>query len=187
MKVKPWKTIKTNYLLKSKWVNFREETCLTAEGETIENYYILEYRPFVHVIPFTNDGKILLNRQYRHARKLIGFELPGGQMEDTDKAPMIAAKRELLEETGYTSNKIEHLVTFPVDPASRSNLIHFFIAENIYKKQEQQVLDSEVIESEIFTVKEVIQLLEKGEFNQSTHVGGIMLALKKMRFLKLDC
>ncbi|MBL4656053.1 MAG: NUDIX hydrolase [Bacteroidia bacterium] len=185
-KVKPWKTLESKYLLKSKWVNFRADTCETDAGGIIEDFYISEYRDFVHVIPITEDKKILLNKQYRHGRELIGYELPGGQVEEEEKDPLEAAQRELLEETGYASNNFYHLVTYPVDPASRNNLIHFYIAENVFFKQDAVIMDNEVIEPYLFGIDEIIDLLDQGEINQSTHIGGILMAFKKLGWFKMD-
>ncbi len=66
----------------------------------MEDYYVLEYPTWINVLAITKDGRFVLEKQYRHGTQSIDYELCAGTCEPGEK-PLHAAKRELLEETGF--------------------------------------------------------------------------------------
>ena len=100
MSIKPWKILRSKYLVQDQWLALRADTCLTAEGVELDPFYIFEKQDWAHVMAFDNEGRVLIVRQYRHGSKTICAELPCGVIDDSDLSPLDAAKRELLEETG---------------------------------------------------------------------------------------
>src|SRR5512144_2241852 len=100
MPVQPWKVLESNYLRK----NIRVDRCETSNGKILEPL-VFEYGTWVAVVALTKHEEVLLIKQYRHGLGKILIELPGGGAEEGEE-PLAAARRELLEETGYTSTKI---------------------------------------------------------------------------------
>jgi hypothetical protein len=101
-----WKLLKSEYLVQDRWRSLRADTCQLLNGRTIAPYYALEYPPWVNVVALTPDHDVVLVRQYRHGVQQAVLELPSGTVEPTDASPLTAVQRELLEETGYTSQDV---------------------------------------------------------------------------------
>src|SRR6187551_202366 len=105
-----WEKLSSKYLVKEKWATLRVDTCRMPDGKIVDDYYVLEYSGWVNVVAMTADNEFILIKQYRHAVSEVITEIPGGCI-DAGESPEDAAKRELLEETGYVFDKIEPLST----------------------------------------------------------------------------
>lgn len=93
MKDLSWKTISSTYLFKEDWFTVRKDTCKTAEGKIIDPYYVYEFPNWVAAVALTEDGKIILERQYRHALGRTDYEIPGGCVDEGDATPEAAIQR----------------------------------------------------------------------------------------------
>jgi 8-oxo-dGTP pyrophosphatase MutT (NUDIX family) len=81
----------------------------------------------VNVLPFTDEGELLLVRQHRYGVDRDSLEIPGG-MVDPGESPSQAARRELLEETGYAPDRLEPIGQIESNPAILTNTTHTFLA-----------------------------------------------------------
>ena len=179
MKNLNWKVLSSEYLFNDLWFKVRRDKCQAADGRIINPYYVYEFPEWVTAVPVTEDGKIIMVRQYRHALDEICLEFPGGCVDDTDKNFEEAIARELLEETGYSFSSYEYLGKISANPSTNNNLMHMFLAKG-GKKVAEQVLDhNEEIELLLYSIDEVKQLLNEHKIIQSMHVTCIMYALKK--------
>ena len=104
-----WKLLSSHYIHKGPWATLRVDECEMPDGRIVDDYYVLEYPTWVNAIAITEDNKVLMVRQYRHAAGIISLEIPGGVVDPNEK-PEHAIKRELLEETGYEFESWEHAV-----------------------------------------------------------------------------
>jgi 8-oxo-dGTP pyrophosphatase MutT (NUDIX family) len=95
MSISPWKTLETEYV----HPGIRVDTCELPDGQTI-HAHVLEYDDEVMVFALTKHQEVVLIKQYRHGVQKAIVELPGGSV-DEGESPLEAAKRELMEETGY--------------------------------------------------------------------------------------
>jgi 8-oxo-dGTP pyrophosphatase MutT (NUDIX family) len=177
-----WKTLSSEYLFNEPWLTVRKDVCETPQGKIIDPYYVYEFPDWVAAVPVTEDGKIVMVRQYRHALGEICTELPGGCVDDTDLNYEEAVKRELLEETGYTFSSYQYLGKISANPSSNNNLMHMFLATGGRKVAEQKLDVNEEIEIDLFTVEEVKQLIRENKIIQAMHVTCIMYALEKLGF-----
>lgn len=102
----------------------------------------------VGIIPVTNDGNIVLIKQYREPFQKIVIEVPAGLVGDVDNEESIktAAQRELLEETGYHANCLEELGTFPVSPGLCTEQLTYVIATDLEKRTNKVGVEGEQIE-----------------------------------------
>ena len=82
---------------------------------------------WVNVIPVTPQGKVVVIRQYRHGTGEISLEIPGGVV-DAGESHEETARRELLEETGYTAGEIIPIGRVAANPAIQDNHMHTFLA-----------------------------------------------------------
>lgn len=179
-----WKTLSSEYLFNDRWFKVRKEICETPEGKIVDPYYIYDFPIWVGAVPVTEDGKIVMVRQYRHALGEICIEIPGGCVDDTDKSLEKAIAREIMEETGYLFSSYEYLGKISPNPSTNSNLLHMFLARGGKKVAEQQLDSNEEIEVELLSIPELKQLIRENKIVQSMHITCIMYALEKMGELK---
>src|SRR5579872_2076339 len=85
MKDLSWKTLSREYLFKENWLTLRKDTCETNEGKLISPYYVYEFPDWVIAVALTEDGRFILERQYRQAIGRMDYELPGGCVDPTDR------------------------------------------------------------------------------------------------------
>jgi ADP-ribose pyrophosphatase len=174
-----WKTLSSHYLHKGPWATLRSDRCEMPGGHIVEDYYVLEYPNWVNAVAITDDNKVLLVHQYRHAAGIVSLEIPGGVIEDGEM-PQHALRRELLEETGYLFDDFELLCTVYANPSTANNHTYCYLARAGKKVQEQALDDQEEIIVQTFTIPEVKQLLAENKIAQALHCTGLFYALMKL-------
>jgi ADP-ribose pyrophosphatase len=168
---KNWKILSSTYLHKEPWLTVRKDELQMPSGHVVPDYFVLEYPDWINVIGLTREGKFLLVKQYRHAIGKESYELCAGVCDENDKSPLEAAKRELLEETGWGGGHWEKLMTMAPNPATSNNWVHSFIAYDIEKISEPSPEPSEHITFDFFSVTEMKEMVQAGEIIQGTHLG----------------
>lgn len=175
---KPWKTIRSESLLKTPIFEILKEECEMPDGRIMPAYYRVDCTDWVNVVPFTSDGKILMIRQYRHASGQWHWEIPGGAMSRRNgESALLAAQRELSEETGFTSTEWVDLGPHWPNPALQSNKLHTFIARNCKKTDELNLDPYEELTLHELTVDEVKALIRSRQINHSLMMASIACAL----------
>lgn len=163
-----WHVLKSSYLIKNRWLTIRKDHVQLPSGHEMHDFYIVEQPSFVNVIAIDKQGGFILEKQYRHGLQQISYELPAGKI-DEGETPLQAAKRELLEETGYSSNDwIEFYISSP-NTSNMTNLCYTFIAKDVEKKSSTQLEASEEIEVFFVTKEELIVLLNQREIIEGVH------------------
>lgn len=183
MKDLRWKKISSEYISKDIWGTVRKDVCQTAEGKIIDPYYVYEFPTWVSAVAITEEGKIIMERQYRYALDVTCYEIPGGCVDDTDTSLEMAIERELLEETGYRFNHYEYLGKISSNPSTNNNWMHMYLATGGRYEKMQQLDHNEEIEVYLFTLDEVEKLLSENKIVQSMHVTTLYYALSKMKLL----
>lgn len=128
------------------------------------------------VVPIDEDGKIILVRQYRNALDRYTLELPAGKVDSISEKRIICAFRELEEETGYCLERpedLEFLIRIDTTVAFCDEQIDIFVARNL-KKGKQHLDLHEEIKVEHWDVKDLLELIYKGEIKDSKTVSGIL-------------
>ncbi len=171
MPVKPWKVLESNYLRK----NIRIDKCETSNGKIVEPL-IFEYGTWVAVVALTKQQEVLLIKQYRHGLGEVFTELPGGGAEEGE-SPLAAAKRELLEETGYSSEKMMEVGKVSPNPANYTNMVYFYLALDVEKVANQCLDETEEIDVFRVPLDEAIRTIKNGELLASLYVSAFFFAL----------
>jgi 8-oxo-dGTP pyrophosphatase MutT (NUDIX family) len=177
-----WTVRSSTYVIHEKWLKVRSEQCVTPAGHSIDPYYTLEYPDFVHVLALTDDGRVILTRQYRHGYKDYVLELPGGMMNADESCPVAAGLRELREETGYRLTRHEVLPAHSADPAKLTNRTHLVLGFGAFDAGERESDPSEEIEVVILPIAELVALIREGRFKNLSHVGMVFLGLSRMGY-----
>lgn len=183
MEIFEWKTIKSEYVIKDRWISVRSDVCEMPDGRIVAPYYVLEYPTWVNVVALTKQKEVILVKQYRHGCQKTIFEIPGGCMEVSDASPLEAIKRELLEETGYTSSEFIHTCTVSANPANHDNMTHCFLALNAEMVKEPHLDDTEELKVVTKPLDEVIGMLKNQEFLQALHTSSLFHALFHLNIL----
>lgn len=125
------------------------------------------------VVPVTDEGKILMVRQYRHALKRYTLELPAGKVDAPGEPKLECAKRELEEETGYASDDFEHLIDLNTTVAFCDEFISIYVARNL-RKTEQHLDDDEEIDVEEWDIDELIAKIYSFEITDSKTMAALL-------------
>ena len=163
---KKWKILSTEYLVKRPWLTARRDICELPDGRVNNEYYVLEYPDWVNIIAITKDGQIVMERQYRHALGKTCYELPCGVIE-AGETPLEAAKRELLEETGFAGGEWQEWMTLSPNPATSTNLAHSFLASGVEKVSGQHLDATEDIDVFLLDQDYVRELLQNNQILQA--------------------
>ena len=174
-----WKLLSSSYIHKGPWATLRTDRCEMPNGHIVEDYYVLEYNNWVNAVALTEDNKIIMVKQYRHAAGIVSLEIPGGVI-DGDELPEQAIRRELLEETGYQFDGLELLCTIYANPSTANNQTTCYLARGGKKVQEQHLDEQEELIVETYTIAEVKQLLAENKIVQALHCTGLFYGLMKL-------
>jgi ADP-ribose diphosphatase len=127
--VRPWRHLSTRRLADTPVFALDAHRRRSQETGREAEFYVFEAPDWVNVVALTDNGRIVLVEQYRHGVERTTLEIPGGMVDATDESPEAAARRELLEETGYAADRWRHIGTVDPNPAIQSNRCHTFLAE----------------------------------------------------------
>jgi ADP-ribose pyrophosphatase len=178
-----WKTISTEYLFQHPpYFIARKDVCERPDGVLIPAYYVVELPPSVITFGITEDNKVLFTAQYRHPIGEVSLELPGGFIEP-DEEPLLAAQRETEEETGYQFSHYNYLGKVAGNPGILNNVTHLFIATGGKKVKEQQMDVQEDIAVQLYSMDEVVQMIQERKIIQSLHLNACFYALLHLQQL----
>lgn len=161
-----WKTLSSEYLITRPWLTARRDRVELPTGAVIDEYYVLEYPDWVNTIAITTDGRFVFVRQYRYALGRTVNELCAGVCEKGED-PEAAARRELMEETGFGGGRWHKLMELSSNASTCTNLTHCFVATGVEPLSTQHLDAGEDIEVRLFTRDEVFAMLRRGEIWQS--------------------
>jgi ADP-ribose pyrophosphatase len=119
-----------------------------------------------------NEPSVLLERQYRHAAQSMMWELPAGRIDDGETA-LTAAKRELLEETGYSARRWKRILHFYVSPGFLDETMTIYLAEGLTAGEAQPEAD-ERIATKFFTLSEAKKMAVNGSIRDAKTISGIL-------------
>ncbi|MBR1986074.1 MAG: NUDIX hydrolase [Mogibacterium sp.] len=166
------KTIDSKIVYEGPVFNIRKHRVTTVNGEEIRD--IVEHIGGSLMVAITQNGKVLMERQYRKAFERALLELPAGRTDPGEK-PEVTAARELHEETGYTAGSIKHLLTFYPTCGYSNETLHIFICRDL-TAGETEWDDSECIELLEFDPDELIDMIMRNEIKDAKTIIGLLFA-----------
>jgi ADP-ribose pyrophosphatase len=129
----------------------------------------------VAILAATADGKVILERQYRHSVKRFLYEVPAGTLEPGED-PGDCASRELLEETGYRATSLKKLGALYTAPGYSSEVLHLFSAKAV-KAGGQRLEDDEAISVSLHEPREALRLVTRGGISDAKSLVLLQMAV----------
>jgi ADP-ribose pyrophosphatase len=184
-----WEEVSTEHIVEDEWIDFRKSVYRFPDGRDIGPFYTYSRRDYVVIVASDEEGRIICVRQFRQGIKEITTEFPAGGIEYKDgsgcakgsasrisEAALLAAKRELREETGYESDDWQFLLTVPSDATICDNYAHIFMASNCRHVHSQDLDDTEFVGVVTHTAEEIEEMISSGRFQQAVHIMAWLLA-----------
>ena len=177
-----WEEVSTEQIIQDEWIDFRKTAFRFPDGNIFEPFYTYSRRDYVVIVASDEEGNYLCVRQFRQGIREVTTEFPaggierkdgkqyGGRSEVASEDALEAAKRELLEETGYESDEWKHLITIPSNATIADNMAHIYVAKNCRKKSAQSLDEMEFLNVEKYTPDEIENMITNGDFKQAMHV-----------------
>jgi len=166
----------TSILRREPWLEVFEEHIRLPDGRRVDDFYTIQLRNFVVIAPLTTRGDLVLVSHYRHGPRRVTLSLPAGFIE-AGESPDGAAKRELLEETGYVAEEWQALGSYVVDGNRRCGIEHVFLATHVRRVAEPTMDDLAEATVELIPVDEAVGRLWSGDISELASASGIALAL----------
>lgn len=181
-----WEEAETEHLVRNEWIDFRASSYRFPDGNVYGPFYSYSRRDYVVIVASDEDGNYICVRQFRQGICEVTTEFPAGGIERTDgreygsaeyaESALDAAKRELMEETGYASDEWRHLLTVPSNATIADNYAVIFEAKNCRLQGGQDLDETEFLNVVKHSRDEIGSMINEGKFQQSVHVLAWLLA-----------
>ncbi|MBN2724531.1 MAG: NUDIX hydrolase [Deltaproteobacteria bacterium] len=174
MKIRKWNVVHSEIVFENSFMKIQKSHHCMEDNSRDGDFFRLGFPDWANVIPMTDDGKIILINQFRHGTLEFSTEIPGGVLENGEK-PLDGARRELLEETGFTSDDWTYLGKVSPNNAIQTNFCHVFLAKGCRKTHDVQFDDDEEIEMFTATQDELYALVSSGSIKNSVVLSALLL------------
>ena len=153
--------------------SFVKENVTLDNGATVD-LDLVRHPGAAAIVPFISHDRLIMLRQYRHAIGRPIWEIPAGTL-DPDENPLECAKRELIEETGYSGRQWEKLGEITPVPGYSDERIHIFVATHLSPAEQNLDVD-EVLDVHQVSFEKTIEMIEKGQIRDSKTISGLYYA-----------
>ena len=160
--IRPWPLLASKVLHAFPIYVLRQDTRRSPRTGKSHNFLVLDSRDWINVVPVTPAGNLVLIRQFRHGTASLVWEIPGGMMDEEDPSPEDAARRELLEETGYKPEKMTFLGAVHPNPAIQNNRCHTLLVRGVERRHDLDLDGNEEIAVRLIPFPTVWRLLREG-------------------------
>jgi ADP-ribose pyrophosphatase len=165
--IKPWEKIRTKLLGDFRIFKLRTDTKISPRTGREHEFFILDAVNWVNVVAVTPDQQLVMVEQYRHGSNTVELEIPGGLMDPHETEPVVAAARELREETGYEGEQGRRLGSVHSNPAILNNTTYTVLIENCHLKHGVEFDSGEDLITRLVPVADIPKLVAEGKISHS--------------------
>ena len=166
-----WKTLRSDEVFTSPFVTVHRDKVELPDGLQIDDFYTVTVSDAAMIVALTEDNSVLLKSEYRYSCGEELIECPAGTFDKNETDPLVVAKRELLEETGYKSADWTYLGATRESTSKLTNTMHIFLAKGCFKVSEQHLDKTEHLELIIVPLEKAVDMVMNNEIrcNSSAH------------------
>jgi ADP-ribose pyrophosphatase len=175
VKIKPWQRLDTEMVYRCRVFSLRRDRSRSPRTGSDHDFFVLDACDWVNVVPLTADQRVVMVRQYRHGVGDFTLEIPGGMVDEEDPSPMIAGRREMVEETGWDSERLIELGAVHPNPAIQGNRLHTFVALDVENRHETHFDTTEETEVELVPLDAIPGLVARGVITHALVISAFYL------------
>lgn len=175
-----WKRLGRRTVYSTPHLRVHEDTVELPNGQVLDDYSVIELKDTVSVVATDDEGNVIILEEYRYALDKTMYNIPAGTITRGTEDPQEAAMRELLEETGYTSDDVSLIGTFYEYPTKNTHTITAFRARHAIKTQDVEHEASEQIAVTLMRPEEVKRLVFENKLNSAGMLASVVLGLPEL-------
>jgi ADP-ribose pyrophosphatase len=160
--VKPWPLVSSTAQGDFKVFSVRKDVARSPRTGLAHDFYVLDGPNWTNVVALTGRKEMVFVRQFRHGTRTVTLEIPGGCIDPGDRSPLAAARRELLEETGYAAPRWRRIGVVDPNPAILSNACTTYLALGARRVADQRPDGTEELDVVTVPLAEVPALVRGG-------------------------
>lgn len=173
--MRPWTVLDRRLLFERPWLRLRADRVRLPGGHELAEFHVVEVPDWTCAVCLTDDDQVVLVEQYRHGIEEVVLELPGGVI-DAGETPEAAARREVLEETGFEAETWTLLGRCAQDPHRQTNYVHCFAATGARRVAEQQLDAAEHMAVRTLPRLDVLERARTGGLVHGIHLAALFWA-----------
>ncbi|MEM7639495.1 MAG: NUDIX hydrolase [Pseudomonadota bacterium] len=155
--IKPWKQRSNRITFEDQWLTVRSYELERPDGTIVEPFHVIEAREWVCICALTDDGNVVTIREFRAGADQVTLGLVGGGCETEDSDTVVAAHRELEEETGYRVRELVEIGRAYANWANQNNQITYFLGIGATASGQQKLDANEEIEPLLMPYEEFLK------------------------------
>jgi len=172
--IKPWKKNKHRIDYDCGFFQIHVDHSASPTTGKEHPFYVLSTRDWTNIIALTAEKKVLMVSQYRHGSEEVSLEIPGGAVDPKEK-PLKAAKRELREETGYTSSRWYRLGAVRPNPAILNNTCYFYLALDAKLTAKLELDEAEELEVSLHALRDIPEMIRTEKVRHALVIAAFQL------------
>lgn len=171
--IQKWQTVSEESAENHYIFNLKRVKRTSPRTGRTSDFVTLQSGDWCNILPITPEGNVVFVHQYRHGSDAVTMEIPAGMVDPHETDPLEAAKRELLEETGYASENVVKIGVVEPNPAFMNNFCHLYLALGALRIKEPELGANEDIQIEEVPLAQIDDLIMSGKVTHSLVIANL--------------